>query len=310
MNFYVTVLGSGAATPTFARHCSAQIVNINGFRMLVDCGESTQNQMRYFHQKLQSFNTIFISHLHGDHIFGLPGLLSTMSLSGRTEPIDLIAPQGIKKALDLLFEVSGTHLQYELRYHELDHTGLQEVFANSRCRVTAFPLDHSVPTYGYCFEEVVNQRNIRKEIQRRYDIPPAECRLIKMGSDYTAPDGTYYTNDELTLPPKPSRRYAYCCDTGYTETIVPYIKQVDLLCMEATFGSEFADLANERQHCTSAQAALIAKQAEAGKLLMTHISARYKESDILLQEATEVFPNAEVAVDGGIYEVQWTDRKE
>ena len=154
MNFYTTILGSGAALPTIARHCSAQVVNLNGFRILLDCAENTQAQMRVYHQKLQSVGTIFITHLHGDHFFGLPGLISTMHLCGRTEPVDVYAPAGIKEVMELMMVASGSHIEFEVRYHELTHTaGSECIFENLRCRVYAFPLMHSVPTYGYLIEE-------------------------------------------------------------------------------------------------------------------------------------------------------------
>lgn len=160
MNFYVTVLGSGAALPTSARHCSAQVVNINGFRILLDCGEGTQTQVRVFRQRLQALATICITHLHGDHLFGLPGLLSSMHLCGRTEPVDIFAPAGIRDAMTVFMQASGSHLEFEVRYHELTHTeGCLCLFENTRCRIHAFPLIHSVPTYGYRIEEIPRGSN-------------------------------------------------------------------------------------------------------------------------------------------------------
>lgn len=175
-------MGSGAAIPTLSRHCSAQSVNINGFRMLLDCGEGTQNQLRAYHQKLQSFNLVCISHLHGDHLFGLPGLLSTMHLCGRTEPIDVVGPKGIKAILEPIFLFSNTVLNYELRITELEGDEYRQVFEERRCKVFAFPLHHSVPTYGYVIEEIPRSAN--------------------------------------STP----RRYAYCCDTAYDESILPSSK--------------------------------------------------------------------------------------
>lgn len=263
MNFYTTILGSGAALPTMARHCSGQVVNINGFRILLDCGENTQTQMRICHQKLQSAGTIFLTHLHGDHFFGLPGLLSTMHLCGRTNPVSIFAPQGIAHAMNTFMEAAGSRLNFEVNYHELSHAeGCKTVFENYLCRVSAFPLLHSVPTYGYLIEEVPRGSN-------------------------------------------PARRYAYCTDTGYTESFLPFIHKVDLLCLESTFDNSFASVAAEKLHCTSTQAATLAFKAEAGQLLLTHISARYKDPDKLLAEAQEIFPNTLVATDGESYVVHY-----
>lgn len=263
MNFYTTILGSGAALPTVTRHCSGQVVNVNGFRMLLDCGENTQTQLRVYHQKMQGVSTICLTHLHGDHFFGLPGLVSSMHLCGRTQPVDIYAPAGVKQAMETLMLVSGSHIGFEVNYHELSFTeGMELVYENNLARVYAFPLVHSVPTYGYLVEEKPRGKN--------------------------AP-----------------RRYAYCTDTAYTESILPYIEGVNLLCMESTFTNAFASVAAEKLHCTAAMAATLARKANVGQLLLTHISARFKEPDELLKEAQEVFPYTEIAADGGQYEVHY-----
>ncbi|MBQ6069426.1 MAG: ribonuclease Z [Bacteroidales bacterium] len=263
MNFYTTILGSGAAIPTAARHCSGQAVNINGFRILLDCGENTQTQIRVFHQRLQAIKLICITHLHGDHFFGLPGLISSMHLCGRKEPLDIFAPTGIAQAMQTLIEISGCHIDFEICYHELSHTeGNPLIFENNLCRVYSFPLLHSVPTYGYLIEEKPRGKN-------------------------------------------PPRRYAYCTDTAYTENILPYIEQVNLLCLESTFNNEYAQIAAEKLHCTAAQAATLALKANAKQLLLTHISARFKEPEPLLAEATAIFPNTLIASDGAQIEVHY-----
>lgn len=258
MNFYTTVLGTGAAVPALGRHCSSQVVSLNGMRILLDCGESTQEQMRRFHQKMQATSLILISHLHGDHVFGLPGLLSSMHLCGRTEPIDIVSPRGLQNAINPMFEYTGNHLQYEVRYHELDFDGLQEVFSNAKCSVKAFPLHHSVPTYGYLIEEKLR-------------------------------------NPNATFSPG---RYAYCCDTAYLESIVPYIRNVDLLCMESTYASDCEEQAGCWLHCTASQAASIARMAEVKKLMLTHFSARYKGLNVILDEACSIFPETILAAEG------------
>ena len=263
MNFYVTVLGSGSALPTGSRHCSGQVVNINGFRLLLDCGEATQTQIRMYHQKLQSLGRIFLTHLHGDHFFGLPGLVSSMHLCGRTEPLDIYAPAGIQMAMDTFLAAAGSHIGYEIRYHELTHIeGCETLFENNRCRVSAFPLVHSVPTYGYVIDEMPRGSN-------------------------------------------PPRRYAYCTDTAYTEAILPYIHGANLLCVESTFDDAFASIAAEKLHSTSRQAATLALKAEAKQLMLTHISARFKDPSLLLSQALEVFPDTILAADGERFEIQY-----
>ncbi|MBQ9864229.1 MAG: ribonuclease Z [Bacteroidales bacterium] len=263
MNYYVTILGSGAALPTAARHCSGQIVNLNGFRILLDCGENTQTQIRVYHQKMQSLSQICITHLHGDHFFGLPGLLSSMHLCNHKTPVDIYAPAGIARAMQTIMEISSSHLDFEVHYHELSHTeGSLLLFENKYCSIRAFPLIHSVPTYGYLIEEKPRGKN-------------------------------------------PPRRYAYCTDTAYTEAILPYIEGVNLLCLESTFNNAFASIAAEKLHCTASQAATLALKANAKQLLLTHISARYKEPEPLLAEATSIFPNTLIAADGVQVEVHY-----
>lgn len=304
MNFFITILGSGAATPTHVRHCSSQVVNINGFRMLLDCGESTQNQLRQYHQKMQAMGVIFISHLHGDHLFGLPGLLASMHLCGRQTPVDIYSPRGLQHALDVLFNVSDTHLQYELRIHELDLNVPTEIFRNDRCKVTAFPLIHTVPTYGFLFEEVHDLLNLKRDARTKYNLTPDQCIYIKQGHDLTLDDGTVIPCEKLTLPPKTPRRYAYCCDTAYSETLIPIIQGVNLLCMESTFDMSRTNLAGEKLHCTAQQSALLAQKANVKQLVLTHFSARYKDITPLVEEAKTVYPNVIPATDGEVIEIK------
>ena len=272
MNFFVTILGSGAALPTGRRRCSAQVVNINGFKMLLDCAEGTQDRIRQHHLKLQSLGTILISHLHGDHFFGLPGLLSTMHLCGRTEPVTVVAPKGAKQVIETTFDLTGNHIGYPIDFVEMDFAeGLHRVFESPRCTVDAFPILHSVPTYGFRITEVPRSGERRVE------------------------------NGERTR--RFPRVYTYCCDTEYSESLVPHMQGADLLCLECTFADDLADLARQRQHLTAGQAGQLAVQAQPKQLLLTHISARYHEPDLLLQQATAHFPNTTVASDGLVVEV-------
>ncbi len=279
MNFFVTILGSGAALPTGRRRCSAQVVNINGFKMLLDCAEGTQDRIRQHHLKLQSLGTILISHLHGDHFFGLPGLLSTMHLCGRTEPVTVVAPKGARQVIETTFDLTGNHIGYPIDFVEMDFAeGLHRVFESPRCTVDAFPILHSVPTYGFRITEV----------------PRSGERRVESGERRVE-------NGERTL--RSPRVYTYCCDTEYNESLVPYMQGADLLCLECTFADDLADLARQRQHLTAGQAGQLAAQAQPKQLLLTHISARYHEPDLLLAQATAHFPDTTVASDGLVVEV-------
>ncbi|MCR5821435.1 MAG: ribonuclease Z [Bacteroidales bacterium] len=261
MNFYTTVMGSGAATPTMSRHCCSQVVNVEGCKLLIDCGEGTQRQVRQYHQKLQSLAIILISHMHGDHFFGLPGLLSTMHLCGRTAPVDIYGPAGIRDAVMAILSASGHNIDYELNFHEFDFTeGRHLIVDHKRCTVEAFPLIHSVPTYGFRITE--------KKFGR-----------------------------------KGPRSMAYCCDTLCDDSLLPFIDQVTLLTIDSTFDDKFAHVAAENLHGTATAAATLAAKAGVRQLLLTHISARYREPQILLDQAQAIFPNTLLAEDGLLVQV-------
>ena len=265
-DFYITVLGSGAAIPTHARHCSAQVVNVRGFRMLIDCGEGTQDQIRHCHQRLQAIELICISHLHGDHFFGLPGLLSTMHICGRKTPVNIVGPKGIRDVLEAVTSASNSHIEFPINYHELRHPALDDggsemVFDGAKCSVHAIALRHSVDTFGYIVEE--------------------------------KPHGQ-----------RAPRRYAYCCDTGYFDGLADRVRDVNLLCMESTFANDFAAVAADKLHSTAAQAATVARDANAHELLLTHFSNRYKSLSIFLDEATPIFPSTRTAEDCQSYGVE------
>lgn len=247
----LTILGCGAALPARGRHCSSQIISLDGGRYLIDCGEGTQTQIRIAHHKLQSMNHIFISHLHGDHVFGLPGLLSSMHLCGRKDPVDIYSPQGLQEVLTPLFEACGSHVDFEMRYHPITAAGT--LFETPKLKISAFPLIHTVPTFGFLFEE---------------------------------------------LSPRHPRRYAYCCDTGFSRDLIPYIQGCDLICLESTFNHQYEPLAIEKGHLTAAQAATLAREADVRKLMLSHFSARYTDIQVLLDEARAIFPDTIPATEG------------
>lgn len=272
MNMFVTILGSGAALPTSNRRCSAQVLNIRGFKLLVDCAEGTQDRIRYCHIRLQGISTVVISHLHGDHFFGLPGLLSTMHLCGRTEPITVIAPRGAREVVETTFALTGNHIDYPVEWVEMDFdTGCRRVLENRYCTIDAFPIVHSVPTFGFRIAEVP-----RSQSSENHPLATAHSPLV----------------------------YAYCCDTAYNEDLLPHISGADLLCLESTFADELSELAMQRQHLTAGQAGRLARLAGVRQLLLTHISARYKEPEIILQQASAEFGNTILAADGMRIEIK------
>ncbi|MBQ6725505.1 MAG: ribonuclease Z [Bacteroidales bacterium] len=305
MAFYVTVLGSGASMPTGHRSCSGQVVNVEGFKILIDAGEGVQNQIRRSHVKMQSIGTILISHLHGDHFFGLPGLISSMHLCGRTEPLDVYAPKGLDEVIDAIFRVSYTQLNFQLNIHTLAPETTQTIFENAKCRITSFPIYHSIETYGFIIaEQPKTKLSLKRDVCKKYNLANDDILRIKQGSDLTLPDGTSVPNTQLTQPPKPTRRYAYCCDTTYNENLIPAIKGVDLLCFDCTFDSKNTELALSKGHGTTVQAATLAKQAEVSQLLLTHFSARFKDITPLLDEAQAIFPNTIAATDLAVIDLQ------
>ncbi|MBO4741177.1 MAG: ribonuclease Z [Bacteroidales bacterium] len=304
MGFFVTVLGSGAAIPTGHRSCSAQVVNVEGFKILIDAGEGVQNQIRRSHVKMQSISTILISHLHGDHFFGLPGLVSSMHLCGRTEPLDIFAPQGLEEVLEAIFRVSNTQLNFQINYHTLSGDTLCQILENKKCKISSFPIYHSIETYGFIIEEEKKNRMVlRRNVCKQYNLTDDEAFKIRQGFDHTLPDGTVIPNGELVQPSKPVRRYAYCCDTSYSEALIPILKGVSMLCFDCTFDSKNADLAISKGHGTTVQAATLAKQSEVLQLLLTHFSARYKDITPLVDEAQAIFPNTIAASDLSVVDV-------
>lgn len=301
--FEVTVLGSSSATPTATRHPTAQVLNIHERFFLLDCGEGTQIQLRRFKFKIQRIDHIFISHLHGDHYLGLPGLLGTMHLLGREKELHLYSPPGLKEIIDTNHYYSKTFLNYELKFHVLEDNFRGRIFEDGKITVETIPMNHRVPCFGFLFREKEHLRNIIREKIEEYQIPVQQIPSIKKGEDYISSDGKRIPNSELTLAPPSPRAYAYCSDTLYNESFIEQIKYVNLLYHEATFASDMADRAIETHHSTAKQAGAIAQKANVKQLLIGHYSARYKELDVLLKEAKEIFGNTLLAHEGETYKV-------
>jgi ribonuclease Z len=291
VDFELTILGSSSATPSANRHHTAQVLTIGNQYHLIDCGEGTQMQLMLYKIKHQRITNIYISHLHGDHYFGLAGLLSTMHLQGRQTPLHLFGPPGLSEILMLQLKYSGTNLCFKLVFHELD-------------KVYTIPMEHRIPCCGFLFREKQKPRSLIKEKLPAFLTPPQLVRL-KWGEDIYNEDGKLIVkNQNVTLPPKRSRSYAYCADSRYKPDLIPQLANVDLLYHEATFTDELRERANYTFHSTAKQAAELAKASQVTQLIIGHFSVRYKDLTPLIEEAQKVFLNTALATEGSIFNVK------
>ena len=303
MKFEVTILGSSSATPVFNRNPTAQLLNCNEKFYLIDCAEGTQQQLIKFGLKASKIDYIFISHLHGDHYFGLIGLLSSMHLNGRIKPLYIFAPKAIKEILELQFKYSDTTLKYELVYFAIDPTQQAVIFENNDITVETILLNHRIPCTGFKFTEKKRLRKLLVEKLEHENVALELYPLLKRGVDLTLPNGNVLKNiDYTTDSPKP-KSYAYCSDTLYDERYFETIKGVDTLYHEATFLHEMLDRAKETHHTTALQAAEVANIVGAKKLLIGHFSSRYKTLNGLLEEAQSVFEHTALAIEGITFEI-------
>lgn len=297
MSFSITVLGSAAAMPTSTRNPSGMVVKMNNFYFLVDCGEGTQMQLRRYNIRMQRISHIFISHLHGDHFFGLIGLISSFHLMGRKDPLYIFSDTKLREIIELQLDASQTKLAYPLIFHPL--SSLPEmIYEDDHQFVKTFPLDHRIPTLGFLFAEKPKLRKIKKTFLAKENVSIDEIKKIKAGADFVSKSGKIYDNRTITVEPLRPRSFAYCSDTKYDESVIEHIHEATCLYHEATFMQDMAVLAGEKFHSTAKQAATIAKKANVGQLIIGHFSARYKNSDELLKEACGVFPNTLLAEDG------------
>lgn len=293
--FELHILGCGSALPTTRHFPTSQIVNVRDKLFMIDCGEGAQLQFRKSHLKFSRLNHIFISHLHGDHCFGLLGLISTLNLLGRTAELHIHSPKGLETLLTHMLDFFNRQMTYKILFHEFDTKEPMQIYEDRSLTVTTIPLRHRMPCCGFLFAEKRRPNHIIREMVDFYQVPVYELNRIKNGADYVTPEGKTVSNNLLTRPSAPSRSYAYCSDTIYLPSIVEQIKGVDLLFHEATFANEDAPRAKETFHTTAAQAAEIARKAEVKKLLIGHFSARYEDENILLQEASAIFPDTQLA---------------
>jgi ribonuclease Z len=298
----VTILGNNSALPAFGRHPTAQVVTIYGEHILLDCGEGTQIQMQRFGIKWRSMEHIFISHLHGDHYFGLPGLINSMSLLGRTAPLHLYAPAAMQDIMDVIHKVADTQLCFPYFFHPLPE-GAGLLADTDAFSVSCFPVNHRIACHGFLVERKTKGRKLLPDKAREYEIPAAFYDRLKHGEDYTRKDGLLVKNEWVTETGPSPKRYAYCADTSFTDSFLPYIKNADTIYHECTYLHSEEEKAGMRFHSTARQAAEIAKMANAKQLLLGHFSSKYKDLEPFREEAAAIFPNVQVTVEGAAYEV-------
>ena len=295
----VTILGNNSALPAYDRHPTSQVVTLDDNLFLVDCGEGTQQQLAKYRIRWSRINYIFISHLHGDHYFGLPGFLHSMGLLHREHELHLFAPAPLKQILDLQLEAANNSLPYQLHFYPLEDVGAGGVLVhNDRFKVTCFATKHRIACWGFKFEQVRAPRRVNPEKAIEYGVPAAFYDRLKWGDDYTNKVGEVVKNELVTNPGVRPLSYAYCADTVYDETLIEKVKGVDLLYHETTYLKELEKRAALRFHSTTTQAACIAKRAKAGRLLIGHFSSKYDKLDVFEQEATAVFPSTSLALEG------------
>ncbi|MEN0011070.1 ribonuclease Z [Flavobacterium nitrogenifigens] len=298
----LTILGCYAATPRTLTNPTAQVLDIKNRLFLIDCGEGTQVQLRKNKIKFSKINHIFISHLHGDHLFGLIGTISTFSLLGRTTDLHIYGPKGIKELILIQLKLTESWTTYSLFFHELESKESEVIFEDKKVIVKTIPLKHRVYTNGYLFQEKPDERKLDVEAVQRYNIHVAYYQKIKNGGNITLDDGTVIENEKLTFDPPPAKSYAFCSDTVYNEEIIPIIQNTDILYHESTFLESEARLAEKTLHSTAKEAANIALKANVKQLILGHYSTRYDGLEPFKREAEEVFPNVLLADDGVSFE--------
>lgn len=298
MKFEVTILGSGAALPTLQRNSSAQFVSCLNRSILIDCGEGTQLQMRKFGIKFQRLSVILISHLHGDHFFGLVGLISSMRLLGRDKNLTIVGPHGLERIVRDQLEIGHTQLDFEIDFLELSGKETRIVFEDKSIEIEAFPLKHKIPTSGFIIREKEKERGLKPKATDHPKMKLEYIPRLKKGEDVIAEDGTVLRSTDFTKNPKKSLSYAYCSDTAFSEKVIAAVKGVSVLYHEATFIEKHRDNARHTMHSTAMDAARVAHAAEVGQLYMGHLSARYTHTDEHESEARTIFPSSTYVEDG------------
>ncbi|PWA04378.1 ribonuclease Z [Flavobacterium psychrotolerans] len=298
----LTILGCYAATPRSFTNPTSQVLEIRNRLFLIDCGEGTQVQLRRNKIKFSKINHIFISHLHGDHFFGLVGLVSTFMLLNRTTDLHIYGPKGIKEVITLQLRLSNSWTNYGLFFHELEATESEIIYEDEKVLVKTIPLKHRVYTNGFLFQEKVGDRKLNLDAVQNFEIDQCYYQKIKNGKDITLDDGRVIENAILTYDPIPAKSYAFCSDTAYDETIIPNIQNIDILYHESTFLQQEEGLAAKTMHCTAKQAATIALKANVKQLVLGHYSTRYESIALFKEEAETIFPEVLLGDDGASFD--------
>lgn len=301
--FKVHILGCGSALPTLQHNASSQIVELREKLFMIDCGEGTQIQLRRSRIHFSKIIAVFISHLHGDHCFGLPGMISTFGMTGRTAPLHIYAPAAFEPILDQTLSFFCQGLEFKVVFHAVDTTQNKVVYEDRSLTVETIPLQHRIDCCGYLFREKPILPHIRRDMIDFYKIPISQINNIKAGADWVTPEGEVIANSRLTTPAEPARSYAYCSDTRYIKTLHELVKGVSTLYHESTYSAEDAERARLYWHSTSQDAAKVARDASVGKLLLGHFSARYNNESQLLDEAKEIFPNSYLTREGATFDI-------
>lgn len=299
--FALTILGNNSAIPAFGRNPTSQILQTWEENYLIDCGEGTQLQLTTYKIKRSKINHVFISHMHGDHYFGLIGLISSMGLMGRTADLSIYAPSPLEAILRLQLEATHNTLPFKIHFFALSGEG--SIHDGKKISVECFKVNHRIACWGFIFREKKKLRSIDPVRVRSYEIPSSYYEALQNGADYSNKKGTIIPNEELTIAATPARSYAYCADTAYDETIVEKVKNADLLYHETTYLKDLHQRALERFHSTTEQAGTIATMAKVKKLLIGHFSSKYDSLDEFLSETVAVFPNTELALQGTCYRI-------
>ena len=303
MNFTLNVLGTASALPTTERYPSAQVLNVRGRLFMIDCGEAAQIQIRKAGISFLKIEHMCISHIHGDHIFGFFGLLSTMAMLGRSAPLAIYGPKGFLPVLEFFKSTFGEGILFDIDFTALEMSEPEVIYENRNVELLAFPLNHRVETFGYMIREKMPQHNVRKEAIARYDLSLAEIGTLKRGEDVLRPDGQVIPNSEAPYIQYEQRSYAYCSDTAPFPQLKEWVKGVTLLYHESTFPAEMEEMAAKTYHSTTLQAAQTAKDAGVGRLLVGHYSSRFPSLDFFLDELRSIFPNTDLAHDMDVIEI-------
>lgn len=301
--FKVHILGCGSALPTLQHNASSQIVELREKLFMIDCGEGTQIQLRRSRIHFSKIIAVFISHLHGDHCFGLPGMISTFGMTGRTAPLHIYAPAAFEPILEQTLSFFCQGLEFKVVFHAVDTMQNKVVYEDRSLTVETIPLQHRIDCCGFLFREKPILPHIRRDMIDFYKIPISQINNIKAGADWVTAEGEVIANSRLTTPAEPARSYAYCSDTRYIKTLHELVKGVSTLYHESTYSAEDAERARLYWHSTSQDAAKVARDASVGKLLLGHFSARYNNESQLLEEAKEIFPNSYLTCEGATFDI-------